>query len=69
LQSSLVNGATLRVDSTLRGNDVVLVLGNDFQGVKAAAPAAPTTATTAPAPPPIIPTALPPKGSDPSVTC
>jgi hypothetical protein len=46
LLAAHVPGATLVPDATLPGTDVVLVLGRDFKGIDAAAPASATTTTT-----------------------
>lgn len=60
LKSALAAGASIEEDKNLVGADVALVLGTDYTGLRAAAPAAPTTGapgpgspdTTKPAPPP-----------------
>jgi LCP family protein required for cell wall assembly len=49
LRSNLVAGAAIEEDKTLTGADVTLVLGSDFNGLKASAAPASTPSTAAPA--------------------
>ncbi len=69
LQTYLPNGALLVSDSTVKGADVELVLGADYQGIRAPATAG-SPATTSSSAPPAVPNAgVQPKGTDPSVSC
>lgn len=77
LQGALIGGASLVADPSIKGTDLVLILGRDYEGVRAGAilsggASATTSSTAGPTvtnPPAAPPTSAPARGTDPSVTC